>query len=74
MAKKPETGAKPAVKTAKAQASKSSSTPAKETPGKQRGLGRGLSSLLGDAAVAAEANSTEPAVAAAVTGLTEIPI
>ena len=74
MAKKPETGAKPAAKTAKAQASKSSSTPAKETPGKQRGLGRGLSSLLGDAAVAAAANSTEPAVAAAVTGLTEIPI
>ena len=49
-----------------------SSNNAKEIAGKQRGLGRGLSSLLGDAVVAAAANSTEPAAAAAVTGLTEI--
>lgn len=70
MAKKPATGSKSGTKPA----GKDKASSYVGSAGKPRGLGRGLSSLLGDAAVATTASGAEASATAAVTGLTEVPI
>jgi ParB family chromosome partitioning protein len=65
--------ARPAAKKGKTQAK--GKKPAATAAGKPRGLGRGLSSLLGDAGIAATTGgAATPAAAPAQSGLTELPI
>ena len=71
MAKQPDKAkGKPAAKKATPSASKATSPAAPKQTGKPRGLGRGLSSLLGDAGVAAAtgAGASQAAVTAAASG------
>ena len=76
MAKKPDSA--PSKKAPKKEQSAAVDS-ARKVVAKQRGLGRGLSSLLGDAGAAASMASSQPAgdtppPAAPLTGLVEIPI
>ena len=71
MAKQPDKAkGKPAAKKATPSASKATSPAAPKQTGKPRGLGRGLSSLLGDAGVAAATGTgaSQAAVTAAASG------
>ena len=62
MAKQPDKAkGKPAAKKATPSDSKATSPAAPKQTGKPRGLGRGLSSLLGDAGVAAATGTAAPA-------------
>ena len=73
--KKSKPATRPKAANAKTQAVAKQKTGAAPAAAKARGLGRGLSSLLGDAGIAATTGAAPaPSAAPAQTGLTELPI